>query len=156
MKSNHLIGFSALVISAVLCLSSCILGKADNDMITIKLVNGTDHALEFSDVENAGDGRFFPASSFSLSPHGAFMQVFTNVVDYDPKTIAPKAMTIEYNGKCVSLNNGDKSPRNPCRAENWTYYSNHSKYRPAIDFEFTILESDLEEFIRKNQLESAF
>jgi len=125
---------------------SCLVDREKYDDVTIKLINETEQTLVFSNIDNCGDIRFYPENSITLKPYESYSQTQRHIGNYDPIIIAPAAMTVECDGKNISINYDTELDRNPCRAENWRRYSNISKYGPGVFFEFSIHQEDLEKW----------
>ena len=131
---------------AVTLFCACQRDKVNDDVVTVKIVNLSTKTLVFSNMENGGDFRFYPESTITLMSGETYSRTQNNIGNYDPIIIAPVAITIECDGKGISVDSKDDLERNPCRIENWNRYSNKSKYGPGVFFDFVISDSDLEKW----------
>jgi hypothetical protein len=133
-----------LLAISILILCSCQMNKDSFDDVYVEIENLTDYTLVFSNIDNSGDARFYPNSSFSLKPQEKYSQELHNIESFDPLFIAPVSLCLECNGRSINISNKDKLERNLCVPENWTRFSNKRKYGPGIHFNFIIMNSDID------------
>ena len=135
----------------ILFLCSCQMDKEAFDDVYIEIENNTDYTLVFSNINNGGDARFYPKSTFTLKPQEKYSQEQHNIGSSDPFVIAPVSLSLECNGRSINISNKDKLERNPCIPENWWRFSNKRKYGPGIHFNFIIVNSDIDNWFGKEK-----
>lgn len=114
------------------------------DDVYVMIINESSYTLAFSNINNGGDARFYPHSSFTLPSGETYQQEQHGIGSYDPIVIAPVSMTLECNDRSIDISGESQIERNPCISNNWRHYSNRHKYGPGVFFDFIISDTDID------------
>ena len=133
----------------ILMMCSCIRSQESSSVRHVKIVNSTEFELTFSDIDNGGDPRFYPQSSFTLKPREEYSQSQNNINPKESVVYCPISMTLECNGKSIHFTRESDITKNPCNMQNWYHLDNFSVYGPGIHFDFEIFDEDLETWFGK-------
>ena len=130
----------------VLPLCSCIRSQESSLVRVVRIENSSSYDLVFTDIDNGGDTRFWPQTSFTLKPHEEYLQSYKLTDRYDPFVLIPLSMNIECNGKSIHFTRDSGYEKNPCILSHYNKLDNFSKYGTGIHFKFIISDEDLQKW----------
>ena len=130
----------------ILPLCSCIRSQESSLVRVVRIENSTSYDLVFTDIDNGGDTKFWPQTSFTLKPHEEYLQSYSLTDKYQPFVLIPLSMTIECKGKSVHFTRESSYEKNPCVLGHYNKLDNFSKYGPGIHFKFDIRDEDLKKW----------
>ncbi|MBR3744462.1 MAG: hypothetical protein IKN31_05065 [Bacteroidales bacterium] len=130
----------------VLPLCSCIRSQESSPAREVWIENISSYDLVFTEIDNGGDTRFWPQTSFTLKPYEEYRQSYNLTDRYQSFVLIPLSMTIECNGKSIHFTRESGYEKNPCILEHYYKLDNFSVYGPGIHFRFNISDEDLQKW----------
>ena len=127
-------------------LFSCKRSQESSPVRVVRIENSSSYDLVFTDIDNGGDTRFWPQTSFTLKPNEEYFQSCNITDKHQAFVLIPLSMTIECNGKSVHFTRESTFEKNPCVLDHYYKLDNFSVYGPGIHFKFFIADSDIEKW----------
>lgn len=127
----------------ILSLCCCIRSQESSPLREVQIENDSSYDLVFTDIDNGGDTRFWPQTSFTLKPRDEYWQSYSLTDKYQSFVIIPLSMTVECNGKSVHFTRESQYEKNPCILSHYYKLDNFSRYGPGIHFKLFIFDEDL-------------
>ena len=134
---------------ALLCivlLGSCVKSQKSSPVREVKISNESSYELVFTDIDNGGDPRFWPQTSFTLKPHEEYSQICYNTPKDEPFRLTPVSMTLQCNGKTIHFSGASEYEKNPCVVSHYYELDNFSQYGPGIHYVLYIFNEDIEKW----------